>query len=52
MILFFLLMLLGFGFVFRNKVILWMTTKRMAYRHYMTSMKIEVLKMLHDIGLL
>lgn len=47
-----LLMILGFGFIIRNKIILWITTKRMAYRHYITSMRIEMLKALHEIGFL
>lgn len=46
------LVLLGLALVFRNRIALWITTKRMAYRHQVTLMKIDCLKSLHEIGFL
>ena len=50
MIVVFFLVLLGFGYIFRTRIMLWITAKRMALRHYLTLMKIEALKSLHDNG--
>ena len=52
MIVLILLILLGLSAVYWNRIILWITFQRMGYRHVITSMKIELLKALHEIGLL
>lgn len=50
MIAFVFLILLGLCAIHWNRIIFWVTYKRMTYRHTITSMKIEFLKALHEIG--
>ena len=37
--------------LFWPQVIAWVTSKRMTYRHYLTHLKITILTVLHEIGL-
>lgn len=47
------LILLTFGIlVFQNRIILWITTIRIAFYHFITCIKISALIALHELGLL
>jgi len=47
-----IVMLIILAVLFRPQIVAWVTRKRMIYRHYLTHLKISILKVLYEIGLL
>ena len=47
-----IILLIILAVLFWPQLIAWATSKRMTYRHYVTRLKISILKVLHEIGLL